>query len=49
MGKKLLILLILVAFISCSEKKKDDVIEDATLGFIDADVNSEETDFKYRG
>ena len=48
MGKKLLILFILVAFISCSEKKKDDVIEDATLGFIEADVNSEETDFKYR-
>jgi len=48
MGKKILILLVLFIFISCTEQKKDNGIEDDKLGFIDADVTSEDTEFKYR-
>ncbi|MEN8191537.1 MAG: nitrate reductase cytochrome c-type subunit [Bacteroidota bacterium] len=48
MEKKILILVIMFTFITCSDKKPDEGIEDDKLGFIDADVTSEDTDFKIR-
>ncbi len=49
MEKRILILLlVLFAFVACNNKKSDEGIEDDKLGFINADVTSEDTDFKVR-
>jgi cytochrome c-type protein NapB len=47
MKTKILLLLILLTFVACN-KKSDEGIEDDKLGFIDADVTSEDTEFKTR-
>ena len=48
MEKRILILLVLFAFVACNDQKSNEGIEDDELGFINADVTSEETDFKFR-
>jgi len=49
MKTKILLLMGLFLFAAaCSDKKTDDGIEDDKLGFIDADVTSEDTEFKTR-
>ncbi|MCF6271295.1 MAG: nitrate reductase cytochrome c-type subunit [Melioribacteraceae bacterium] len=48
MKTKILLLLIILAFAACNNKYVDEGIEDDKLGFIDADVTSEDTEFKTR-
>ena len=48
MEKRILLLLVLFAFVACNDKNSNEGIEDDELGFINADVTSEETDFKIR-
>lgn len=46
--KNLLLMIILLFAAACSERTNDEGIEDDKLGFIDADVTSEDTEFKIR-
>ena len=48
MEKRILLLLVLFTFVACGENNSNEGIEDDELGFINADVTSEETDFKFR-
>lgn len=48
MEKRILILLVLITFVACNNQNSNEGIEDDELGFINADVTSEETDFKIR-
>jgi len=48
MEKRILILLVLFALVACNDKSSNEGIEDDELGFINADVTSEDTEFKFR-
>ncbi len=48
MKTRILVLLVLFTFVSCNDKVSNEGIEDDELGFINADVTSEDTDFKTR-